>query len=205
MHSAARTWATPRSTLDLFYAKVQTQKTISYNKYGQNILYTPVPMSRDIKKILSKIEFIFTKKEGVFTKKIVFTGIKNKPKKGVYAPKQIFICDANGDNLKQITSGNSIHLSPSWEPGEKSILFTSFTRGNPDLYRIELDSFKVTSLSKHDGINSGGVFNPKASHIVFTGSDKKRNFYIWYKYTYCFLLQKIFYCYPKKNFLLLQI
>ena len=131
------------------------------------------------KRILSKIEFALTQKKGVFTKKIVFTGIKKKPKKGLYAPKQVFTCDANGDNLKQITSGNSIHLSPSWEPGEKSILFTSYTRGNPDLYRIDLDSFKITSLSKYDGINSGGVFNPSASHIVYTGSDKKgANLYV---------------------------
>lgn len=143
--------------LDLIHSK-----EILYKEY---ILSKEEDFRKVAKKLLDEIHLFYTGKKGVFSTKIVFVGKKEKNSK-----KQVYTCDITGENLKQLTFGDTIHLSPSWSPDGSNILFTSFSRGNPDLYMLNLNSFQVTSLSKYSGMNSGGVFSPNGDYVIYTGS-----------------------------------
>ena len=131
-------------------------------------LISPDNFEKAAKKIIDKLHLFYTQSAGVFSKNLIFIGKKTKKSKA-----HVFTCDITGANLKQLTFGNASHLSPSWGPKQKSAVFTSFKKGNPDLYSLDLATLKVTNLSSFPGINSGGVYAPSGDFIIYTGSNKK--------------------------------
>ena len=52
----------------------------------------------------------------------------------------LFICDADGAGMMQITREGSVCLDPAWTPDAKGIFYTSFKSGYPDVYEIDLSS-----------------------------------------------------------------
>ncbi len=80
-----------------------------------------------IRKFCGAVIYELTGKRGIFESKIAFesTGPGNK---------DIFICDFDGYNARQITHTKSITLSPAWSYDGKWIAYTDYKNGNPDLY-----------------------------------------------------------------------
>ena len=107
----------------------------------------------------------YTGRPGIFSTKIAFVGKRSR-----HAEKQIFICDIDGKNLEQVTHTNATHLSPSWDPSGKKLLFTSYESGNPDLYQIDLTTGKKIKVSGYRGINSGATYSSNGSLIAYSGS-----------------------------------
>jgi len=107
----------------------------------------------------------YTGKPGIFSSKLVFIGRRSKK-----AAKQVFVSDFDGGNVVQITTGEYPHLSPAWSADGKSISYTSFERGNVDLYSYDLATGKKKVLSREKGLNSGANYAPDNSLIAFTGS-----------------------------------
>ena len=46
------------------------------------------------------------------------------------------MADYDGAGPGAVTQNKSLNLSPAWSPDARSLAFTSFSRGYPDLYRI---------------------------------------------------------------------
>lgn len=118
-----------------------------------------------LKKYVDRVLEVYTGKPGIFSSKIVFIGRKTKT-----SNKQVYLCDPDGGNLRQLTHSKFPHLSPSFSPDGSKILFTSYEEGNPDLYMLDLASNKQTKVSGIRGINSGGVFSRNGQLIAFSGS-----------------------------------
>jgi TolB protein len=51
----------------------------------------------------------------------------------------LYVCDADGGNLKQLTKTKEDESSPCWSPDGKTICFCSRTGGSPALYTIAAD------------------------------------------------------------------
>ena len=107
----------------------------------------------------------YTGKSGIFRSKIVFIGRREKK-----ANKQVYICDFDGSNVRQITTAKSPHVSPSWSPDGRFLTFTSFEDGNPDLFLYDLEKGKKQKLSGVKGLNSGAHWSPDGELIALTGS-----------------------------------
>ncbi len=107
----------------------------------------------------------YTGKPGIFTTRLVFVGRKTKESKS-----QIYTCDIDGKNMRQMTKTNTIHISPSWSPDGNKILFTSYAANNPDLYQLDIMTNQSTRLASAKGINSGGVFTHNSKLIAYSGS-----------------------------------
>ena len=84
----------------------------------------------------------------------------------------MFVSDFDGANVRQVTKVDSLHLSPSWAPDGRSIVYTSYRSGDPDLYKHDLKTDKVTKLSGYRGIDSGGQFDAISNNVAFSGSVK---------------------------------
>lgn len=108
---------------------------------------------------------VYTGKPGIFLSKITFVG---REKKG--EDKQVYICDFDGSNVKRITSGKVPHLSPHWSPDNKYITYTSYERGNPDLFLYDLSTQRKRLISNHPGLNSGAQWSPTGKIVAYTGS-----------------------------------
>ena len=100
--------------------------------------------------------------KALFSSKIAFVG-----KATLSSYPQIYVCDIDGRNLKQLTYGNYLHMSPSIGP-EGQVLYTSYKNGKPDLYMYKNN--KSVLVEDNHNLNSGGVFSPDAKFVVYSGS-----------------------------------
>lgn len=80
--------------------------------------------------------------------------------------KELFVCDADGGGLLQLTSDRSISLAPRWSPDGSRIAYTSFRRGYPDLYMIDLRTNGRTCIANYSGINMPGGFSPNGQDLL---------------------------------------
>ncbi|QHI69221.1 PD40 domain-containing protein [Tichowtungia aerotolerans] len=74
--------------------------------------------------------------------------------------KELWLCDADGKGLRQLTSDRSIVVGPNWGPAGNNLFYTSFTRGFPDLYRIDLNRGKRYGVASYGGLNTGAAISP---------------------------------------------
>jgi len=74
--------------------------------------------------------------------------------------KELFVCDADGANLVQVTRDNSISLYPRWSPDRSRIVYTSYVKRFPDVLMIELATGARTRIAGYPGLNAGGALSP---------------------------------------------
>lgn len=80
--------------------------------------------------------------------------------------KELYICDADGSGLRQLTADRSISLAPNWSPDGSRIAYTSFRRGYPDIYMVDLRSNNRTCIANYSGINMAGGFSPNGQDLL---------------------------------------
>jgi TolB protein len=108
----------------------------------------------------------FTGERGPFDTRFAFTSTRD----GKF--KEIYVMSPDGGDLQQVTKTQTINVSPSWGPDNRLLLYTSYKRGNPDLYAIDLLSGREVRISWRPGLNLGGRFSPDGSKIALTIEDK---------------------------------
>ncbi|MRR38830.1 hypothetical protein EG829_30105, partial [bacterium] len=99
--------------------------------------------------------------EPLFSSKLV--AIRKSGKK-----KQLYTawCDGAGGSI--IKGGGYLVLDPAWSPDGKKIAFVSFWRNNPDMYILNLSTYKVELISSFRGINTTPAFDPSGRRIACT-------------------------------------
>ena len=70
--------------------------------------------------------------------------------------KEVYVCDADGANLRQVTQDRSIVVAPAWMPDGKNILYTSYKQGYPNIYRTG----QRQAVSKFGGLNASAAVSP---------------------------------------------
>ncbi len=81
--------------------------------------------------------------------------------------KEIYICDYDGHEPMQATFDRSINVSPRWASPDE-ISYTSYKRGNPDLWLLDMQEGKTRRLSSFPGLNSAATWSPDGSRYAVT-------------------------------------
>lgn len=89
--------------------------------------------------------------------------------------KEVYVASFDGSNERAITRNRSINLSPAWSSDGAKIAFTSYVRGNPDLFMYDGNSGKFYRLSNRRGLNIGAAFSPRGRVLAATLSIKRGN------------------------------
>ena len=97
--------------------------------------------------------------KGPFTGKIAFVSRFS-------GNKEISIMDYDGRNVQRITNNGSINLNPDFAPSGREIIYTSYKKGNPDLYRRELFTGSEARISARPGLNAMGAIAPDDSRTA---------------------------------------
>ena len=84
--------------------------------------------------------------------------------------KEIWVMDYDGENQRQLTHDRSIALSPAWAPWGSEIAFTTFKRGNPDIYLFDLRRGASYPFSARAGLNTAPSYSPDGKWIACTMS-----------------------------------
>jgi TolB protein len=82
--------------------------------------------------------------------------------------KELYICDADGGNLRQLTSDQTISLSPQWAPSGSHIVYTSYRRGYPDAYLVDLASGARSCIANYPGMNMAGGISPNGREVLLS-------------------------------------
>jgi len=96
---------------------------------------------------------------GVASSEMVFSGKKGKPK-------EIYISDYDGGNLKQITHHNSISIKPKFSPDGTKVAYMSYKDRYPFIYIYDRNSGKSVPFSTHVGLNSAPAWAPNGNSLA---------------------------------------
>lgn len=113
-----------------------------------------------IRRFCSEVIYTLTGDRGIFDTEIAFvsTGSGNK---------EIYICEFDGYNPRQLTHTNSITLSPAWSSDGEWIAYTSYEKGKPDLYIKNLRENRGYVVAKQ-GINTTPAWFPNKFELAAT-------------------------------------
>jgi Tol biopolymer transport system component len=101
---------------------------------------------------------------------------------------EIYVMNADGTNVRQLTSNADFDSAPSWSPDGKQILFErapagTFTPGTEaqekDIYVMRADGTHVHRLTDSPGLDEGPEFSPDGTKIAFSSArDGQQEIYV---------------------------
>ncbi len=96
---------------------------------------------------------------GIASTRIAFVGRRG-------SQKNLYMCDADGDNVVQVTHDDGICLSPSWAPDKNNLFYMSFARGFPDIFRIDLVAKRRYPVARFPGLNACAAVSPDGTELA---------------------------------------
>ena len=91
---------------------------------------------------------------------------------------EIFVMDADGKNMKQITNLGKASFAPFFHPGGKKIIFSSnYNADNPrdfNLFMINIDGTGLERITFNPSFDGFPMFSPDGKYFVF-GSNRFNN------------------------------
>ncbi len=82
--------------------------------------------------------------------------------------KQVFVSDYDGRDPKAVSPAGELGLFPEWLPDARSLVYTSFVSGFPELVYQDVDGGYQKILASFPGMNSNASFSPDGKNFLLT-------------------------------------
>ena len=99
-----------------------------------------------------------TGRKGMSAARLVMVGTRT-------SKKELYLADADGKGLVQLTHDKSLSVAPKWAP-HNQILYTAYLKGYPDVYLINIVSGNRRRISSYSGLNTGADMSPDGREVV---------------------------------------
>jgi TolB protein len=104
----------------------------------------------------------YTGERGIADTKIAF--VSGRP-----GSKEVVLADYDGFGAIPVTRNGSINLTPVWSPDARSLAYTSYKNGYPDLFRLfPFEKRPEQTLAAFSGINSSPAWSPDGQQLALT-------------------------------------
>jgi Tol biopolymer transport system component len=92
----------------------------------------------------------------------------------------VWIMDADGTNLHDLTNDPANDTDPSWSPDGTQLAFVSDRGGDKDIYVMDVDGSHVVDVTNTPSVlETTPAWSPDGSHIAYSRSEGNRNGEIW--------------------------
>ena len=91
----------------------------------------------------------------------------------LYDSFDVFSANADGSDVKQLTTTDGYDAESTVSPMGDKIVFTSMRSGDPEIYTMDIDGSNQTRLTFEKGYDGGPFFSLDGSKIVFRASRPK--------------------------------
>ncbi len=106
--------------------------------------------------------------KGICAYKILFareTGPKTK---------EIFMCDFDGGNIRQVTHNKTMSIEPAWGPKNQTVLYTLYSKSQTYVAETKFSTGLSRRLSQFNGMNAAPAVNPNGGNYACTLSKDGR-------------------------------
>jgi len=103
----------------------------------------------------------FTGRAGCFDSYIAYMSDRNKIK-------QAYLTTIDGKQTSLLTPQKRIHLSPSFSPDLKTLVFSAFESDHPCLFGVDILSKQIRKICCYQGLNLGASFSPDGKKLAIT-------------------------------------
>ncbi len=132
---------------------------------GQQYVTDPAN-SRRVAHIVSDAIFTrITGEKGFFDTRVVFvdeTGSKEKRRK------RLAIMDQDGGNVRYLTRGDDLVVTPRFSPSSQDVTYMSFGNGDPKVYLLNIESGQREVVGNFPGMTFSPRFSPDGQRIVMS-------------------------------------
>lgn len=106
-----------------------------------------------------------TGEKGYFNTRVVFVADTGPYNKRI---KRLAIMDQDGANLRYLTDGSSLVLTPRFSPNEQQIAYMSYEGGKPAVYIYNLSAGSRVRLGNFPGMTFSPRFSPDGRSVVMS-------------------------------------
>jgi TolB protein len=108
---------------------------------------------------------------GVARTKLAFVSDRNREPVAATVEKrevkEVYIADYDGANQRRITINRNLNINPNWSPDGRSIAYTSYRTGVPDILISNIYAGTMENPTKGVGQNFLPMFSPDGTRIAF--------------------------------------
>jgi TolB protein len=76
--------------------------------------------------------------------------------------------DQDGANVRYLTSGNDLVLTPRFSPGRQEITYMSYDGGQPQVYLLNIETGQRRIVGNFPGMTFAPRFSPDGGNLVFS-------------------------------------
>ena len=106
-----------------------------------------------------------TGEKGYFDTRVVFVDESGPKDKRV---KRLAIMDQDGHNVRLLTTGRDLVLTPRFSPSTQEITYMSFEGGNPKVYLLNIETGQKEIVGTFPGMTFAPRFSPDGQRIIMS-------------------------------------
>jgi TolB protein len=143
---------------------------------GQQFFTSPQNWRRVAHIVADAIYTALTGEKGYFDTRIVFVDEQGPKSQRV---KRLAIMDQDGANLRTLTKGSDLVLTPRFSPSRQEITYMSYEGGNPRVYLLQIETGQRELVSNFPNMTFSPRFSPDGQKIAMSlQQDGNSNIYV---------------------------